>query len=183
MARGLRTRADHRRSRRGRRRRAAYPRRADQARRPCPADRRFPLYRPQAAQRSSGLRRGARQISHQSRQCRVQEQARPAIRQDHRDRDQERKAGADRRQLGFARPGPSDHAHGRERGERRAARRRRGHPRGDGQIRAFVRGAGGGDRAFPRAHHPVGESLVGAGSHHRLPDAWRSAPITRSISA
>ena len=34
-----------------------------------------------------------------------------------------------------------------------------------------------------RAHHPVGEGLVGAGSHHRLSHAWASAPITRCISA
>ena len=147
------------------------------------ADRRLPLHRPQAARRSSGLRRSARQISHQSRQCRLQEQARPAVRQDHRDRDPQRQDGAHRRQLGFARPGSFDHAHGRERGEREAARGRRGHARGDGAVGASVGGAGGGDRAQARAHHPVGESLVGSGPHHRLSHARASAPITRCISA
>ena len=74
-----------------------------------PADRRLPLYRPQAAQRPSGLRRGARQVPHQPRQRRLQEQARRcsspriveiaiAVRQ----------AGAHRRQLGLARSGIAD---------------------------------------------------------------------------
>ena len=113
----------------------------------CAADRRLPLYRPQAARRSSGLRRGAGQISHQSRQCRVQEQARPAVRQDRRDGDPQRQAGAHRRELGLARPGAPDFAHGRERGERGAARGARGHPRGDGALGAPLGRAGGGDRA------------------------------------
>ena len=175
--------ADDRRSRRGRRGRAPHPRPPARARDHGAADRRLPLYRPQAARRASGLRRGARQISHQSRQCRLQEQARPAVRQDHRDRDPQRQAGAHRRQLGLARPGSSDHAHGRERGEREAARGRRGHARGDGAVGASVGGAGGGDRAHARSHHPVGEGLVGAGPHHRLSHARASAPITRCISA
>ena len=50
-----------------------------QARRQRAADRRLPLHRPQAARRSSGLRRGAGEVSHQSRQCRLQEQARHAV--------------------------------------------------------------------------------------------------------
>ena len=41
--------------------------------------RRLPLYRPQAAGRSSGLRRGARQVPHQSRQCRLQGQEGPPV--------------------------------------------------------------------------------------------------------
>ena len=35
------------------------------------ADRRLPLHRTQAVRRSSGLRRGAQQVPHQSRQCRL----------------------------------------------------------------------------------------------------------------
>ena len=34
-----------------------------------------------------------------------------------------------------------------------------------------------------RPHHPLRQGLVGSGSHHRLPHAWASAPITRSIWA
>ena len=64
------------------------------------ADRRLSLHRPQAAGRASGLRRSARQISHQSRQCRLQEQARPAIRQDRRDCHPQRQDGAHRRNWG-----------------------------------------------------------------------------------
>ncbi len=52
-----------------------------------------------------GLRRGARQISHQSRQCRLQGKEGPAIRRHRRNRDPPRQAGAHRRQLGLARSG------------------------------------------------------------------------------
>ena len=65
-----------------------------------------------------------------------------------------------------------DDAHGRECGEREAARGRRRHARGDGPVGASVGGAGGGDRAQARSHHPVGESVVGSGPHHRLSHAW-----------
>jgi (E)-4-hydroxy-3-methylbut-2-enyl-diphosphate synthase len=51
------------------------------------AGRRFPLYRPQAAGRSSGLRRGAGEVPHQSRQCRLQGQEGQAVRRDRRDGD------------------------------------------------------------------------------------------------
>ena len=112
-----------------------------------PADRRLPLHRPQAARRPSGLRRGARQIPHQPRQRRLQEQARPAIRPDRRDRHPQRQGGAHRRQLGLARPGAADQPDGRERQERRARSSRRGDARGDGPLRAPLGGAGRGDRA------------------------------------
>ena len=120
VARRLRNGAHHGRPRGSRRRRSAYPRRPAQARHHHAADRRFPLHRPQAARRLSGLRRGARQIPHQSRQCRLQEQARHAVRRHHRDRQQERQAGPHRRQLGFARSGTADQADGREHGARRS---------------------------------------------------------------
>ena len=73
-----------------------------------------------------GLRRGARQIPHQSRQCRLQQQARSAIFADHRDRAEIRQAGAHRRQLGLARSGTAHAADGRERqvGKSRATRAR-----------------------------------------------------------
>ena len=86
------------------------------------AGRRLPLHRPQAARRSSGLRRGARQVPHQSRQCRLQGQEGPAVRRHRRDGDPLRQAGAHRRQLGLARPGAAHPADGRE---RQAARARR----------------------------------------------------------
>ena len=54
--------------------------RLDARRRRRAAGRRLPLYRPQAAGRPSGLRRGARQIPHQSRQCRLQGQEGPPVR-------------------------------------------------------------------------------------------------------
>ena len=64
-----------------------------------------------------------------------------------------------------------------------AARGGRGHARGDGAVGALVGGAGGGDWARARAHHPVGEGLGGSGPHHRLSHAWASGPIMRFISA
>ena len=119
-ARRLRARAHHGRPRRGGGGGAAHPgpaaadgrRRADR--------RRLPLHRPQAARRSSGLRRGARQVPHQSGQCRLQGEEGPPVRRHRRDRDQARQAGAHRRQLGLARPGAAHPADGRERALERA---------------------------------------------------------------
>ena len=62
-----------------------------------------------------GLRRGARQIPHQSRQCRLQGQEGQAVLRHRRDGAQARQAGAHRRQLGLARSGTADAADGRER--------------------------------------------------------------------
>ena len=89
--------------------------------------------------RPSRLRRGARQISHQSRQCRLQEQARRAVLDHRRDGDPAWQGGAHRRQLGFARPGIADRADGRERRQRGADRRARGDARGDGAARRCYR--------------------------------------------
>ena len=61
-----------------------------------------------------GLRRGARQIPHQSRQCRLQGQEGPPVRRHRRDGDQARQAGAHRRQLGLARSGTAHAPDGRE---------------------------------------------------------------------
>ena len=78
-ARGLGAGAHHGRPRRGGGRGAAYQGAPAQDGRRRAAHRRFPLYRPQAARRSSGLRRGARQVPHQSRQCRLQGEEGPAV--------------------------------------------------------------------------------------------------------
>ena len=85
------------------------------------ARRRLPLHRPQAAGRPPGLRRGARQVPHQSRQCRLQGQEGQAVLRHRRDGDQAQQAGAHRRQLGLARPGTADPADGRERQARSRA--------------------------------------------------------------
>ncbi len=178
------TRAPDRRPRRGRRRGAPYPRPARRDGRDGPADRRLPLYRPQAARRSSGLRRGARQIPHQSGQRRLQEQARPAIRPDRRDRDPQRQGGADRGELGIARPGAADAPDGRERRER-GARSTRARSRARRWSRSALLSAERAEEigSAARADHPVGQSLGGAGSDHRLPHARASARTMRSISA
>ena len=171
VARRLGNGAHHGRPRRGRRRRAAYPRRPAQARHHHALDRRFPLHRPQAARRISGLRRSARQVPHQSRQCRLQEQARHPVRRHHRDRQQERQAGAHRRQLGLARPGAAHQADGREHGVRQSARCARGDARGHGAVGAAV------GRARARARHaqeqddPVGKGFRRAGSDRGLSGA------------
>ena len=75
-------------------------------------------------ERASGLRRGARQIPHQSRQCRLQGQARPAIRRDRRDRAPPRQGGAHRGELGQPRSGAAHPADGRERDARRSRKTR-----------------------------------------------------------
>ena len=103
--------------------------------------RRFSLYRPQAPCRPSRLRRGARQVSHQSRQCRLQGKERPAIRRHRRNRDPSRQAGAHRRQLGLARPGTADASDGPERAVEPAGRRARRDARGHGAIGAAVGGS------------------------------------------
>ena len=150
VARRLGNGAHHRRSRGGRRRRSAYPRRPAQARHHHAPDRRLPLYRPQAARRISGLRRGARQIPHQSRQCRLQEQARHAVRRHHRDRQQEQQAGPHRRQLGLARSGAAHQADGREHGFAESARCPRGDARSHGAVGACCRRRGRKSSACPR---------------------------------
>ena len=71
-----------------------------------------------------GLRRGARQVPHQSRQCRLQGQEGPPVLRHRRDGDQARQAGAHRRQLGLARSGIAHAPDGRERQVRRRRRRR-----------------------------------------------------------
>ena len=121
-----------------------------QARHHHAPDRRLPLYRPQAARRLSGLRRGARQVPHQSRQCRLQEQARHAIRRHHRDRQQEQQGGPHRRQLGLARSGTADQADGREHGLGEPARRPRGDARSHGAVGACCRRRGRKSSACPR---------------------------------
>ncbi len=88
--------------------------RLERARRARAADRRLPFQRPQAAERAPGLRRGARQVPHQSRQRRPRQQARPAVRGDDRDRLPLRQAGAHRRELGEPGPGSADAHDGRE---------------------------------------------------------------------
>ena len=123
-ARRLRDRAHHGRPRRGGGRRAAHQGAAAQDGRRRADRRRLPLYRPQAARRSSGLRRGARQVPHQSRQCRLQGQEGPPVLRHRRDRDQARQAGAHRRQLGLARPGAAHPPDGRERALDRRRRTR-----------------------------------------------------------
>ncbi len=88
------------------------------------ADRRFPLQRPPAADRRTGLRRGAREVPHQSGQCRLRQETRHAVLDDHRDRAAPRQARAHRRQLGLARPVHGRGADGREPRARRAVGRR-----------------------------------------------------------
>ena len=137
-ARRLRDRAHHGRPRRGGGRRAAHQGAAAQDGRERAARRRLPLHRPQAARRSSGLRRGARQVPHQSGQCRLQGEEGPPVRRHRRDGDQARQAGAHRRQLGLARPGAADAPDGRERQAAEPRRRARGDARGDGAVGAAL---------------------------------------------
>ena len=64
-----------------------------------------------------------------------------------REGDPVRQGGADRRQLGLARPGIADRTDGRQRQARRAARRARCDARGDGALGARFGGAGRRNRA------------------------------------
>ncbi len=76
--------------------------------------RRLPLQRAQAAARIPGVRRSAREVSHQSRQRRSRQQARSAVRGDDRDRVPLQQARAHRRELGQPRSGSADASDGRE---------------------------------------------------------------------
>ena len=146
------------------------------------ARRRLPLYRPQAARRAPGLRRGARQVPHQPRQCRLQGQAGPPVRRDHRDRDQARQAGADRRELGLARPGSAHPPDGRERALPQPNGGPRGDARGDGAIGALLRPSAPRSSACPEPHHPLRQGVGGAGPDRRSTDAGARAPTSRCIS-
>ena len=142
-----------------------------------PADRRLPLYRPQAADRSSRLRRGARQIPHQPRQRRLQEQARRSVLDHRRTRDPSRQGRPHRRELGLARSGTADFADGRERQQRGAAGGARGDARSDDALRAAFGGARGGDRPPAGSHHPLGEGLGRAGPDRGLPHARQTLEL------
>ena len=101
----------------------------------------------------------------------------------HRGRARERQAGADRGQLGLARPEPADRDDGRQRppaGPPRRARRDHG---GDGRERPPVRGAGRGLRDAARPDHPQRQGVRGAGSGRRLPHAGRTLRLSASPGA
>ena len=167
-SRRFRDRPHHGRPRRGGRGRAAHQGAAAQDGRRRADRRRLPLHRPQAAGRSSGLRRGARQVSHQSRQCRLQGQEGPPVQRHRRDGDQARQAGAHRRQLGLARSGTAHAPDGRERQVAQSDGHARRHPRGDGAVGAAVGAARRGDRPAAQQDHPVRQGLGGAGPDRRL---------------
>ena len=179
----LRDRPHHGGPRRGRRRRAEDQGAAAQDRLRRADRRRLPLHRPQAPGRSSRLRRGARQVPHQSGQRRLQGQEGPAVFRHRRDGDQAQQAGAHRRQLGLARSGIADAPDGRERQVERSEGCPRGDARGDGAVGAVVGCARRGDRPAAQPHHPVGQGLGGAGPGAGLYRSRPAAPITRSISA
>ena len=75
-------------------------------------------------QGTPGMRAGAGEVPHQSRQRRPGHEARPAVRGNDRDRLPLRQAGAHRRQLGQPRPGTAGAHDGRELAAGRAAGRR-----------------------------------------------------------
>ena len=104
--------------------------------------------------------RSSRQISHQSRQCRLQGEARQAIRRDRRDRGEERQGGAHRGELGKPRPGFAHAADGRECASARAQGRARGDARGDRAVRAAQRRAGDRARARARQDRALGQGLA-----------------------
>ena len=141
------------------------------------ARRRLPLHRPQAAGREPGRGGSARQVSHQSRQRRLQGEEGPPVRCHHRHRAAARKAGAHRRQLGLARSRAADAPDGREREEQRAEGCARRHARGDRAVGTHLGRACRGAGARARPHHPLGEGVGGAGSRQRLHEARRARPL------
>ena len=108
-------RADHRQHRRRRQGRAAHPRPPARARLRGAAGRRLPLPRPSVPDPPPGVRRGAREAAHQSRQRRLRREARRPVRDDDRGGAAPRQAGAHRGQLGQPGPGSLDPHDGRER--------------------------------------------------------------------
>ncbi len=134
--------------------------------------------------RSSGLRRGARQIPHQSRQCRLQGQdatrsspqiVEMAIKHGKPVRIGVNWGSLDQELLTQLMDENSQ--------SNRAARRARGDARGHGAVGAAVGRARRGDRPAEEPHHPLGESLRGAGPDRASTPSWRAAPTTRCISA
>ena len=141
--------------------------------------RRLPLQRPSAAGGRAGLRRGAGQVPHQPRQCRLrQEEGRP-VRRDHREGDPVRQAGAHRRQLGFAGPGDGRHADGREPRPRRTVGCRPCGARGADPLGAGFGRQGRGDRPAARSHHPVVQGVRRAGADRGVSRPGRAAATTR----
>ncbi len=126
--------------------------------------------------------RGPRQVPDQPGQRRRQAPRRE-LPDDRPGCDRARQAGPDRGQLGLARPGPPDRAHGCQRPGRRAARRARRDDRGDGRVGPPLGRAGRGDRPSARPDHPVGEGVRRPRPRRRLPPASPRAATTRSISA
>ena len=94
--------------------------------------------------REPRLRRGARQVSHQPRQRRLQGQARPAVLGHRRAGPEARQARAHRRQLGQPRPGAAHAPDGRERGVAGAEGRPRRHARGHRAVGPALGRARGG---------------------------------------
>ena len=133
-----------------------------------PADRRFSFQRAQAPLQLPGLRPGARQVPHQSRQCRQGRAPRPAVRRDDRAGDRLRQAGAHRRQLGQPRPGFAGEPHGRERPVGESARRRQHHARGAHDLRDSQRAVRRSVGPARRPHRPGVQGFQRAGSHRRL---------------
>ena len=108
---------------------------------------------------------------------------RRALRDDRQGRDRQRRAGPDRGQLGLARPGDPDRAHGRQRRVGRAARCPRRDDRRDARVGDALGRAGRGDRDAPRPDHPLGEGLAASATSSTSTGGSPRAPTTRSTSA
>ena len=85
-----------------------------QVRRARAHHRRFSLQRPHSAAQVSGVRAGAFEVPHQSRQRQHRQEARRQFPHDDRSGHRVQEAGAHRRELGFARPDPAHPPDGRE---------------------------------------------------------------------
>ena len=116
-------------------------------------------------------------MAHQSRQRRLQEQARPAVLGHHRAGAEIRQAGAHRRQLGQPRPGAAHPPDGRECHLAAAEGCARGDARGDRAVGAALGRArrGAGPRPRPDRHLRQGQRR--AGPRQRLHHAGRALPL------
>ena len=129
-----------------------------------------------------GVRRGARQVPHQSGQRRHRQAARRTVRDHLQGRGRSRQAGAHRRQRRLAQPGAGRRE---DAGEHRPRSRQdlgRDHQRVHGALGDRVDRARARERAAQGSDHHLVQDVAAARSDRRLPRARARRPISRCTS-
>ena len=147
------------------------------------AHRRLPLQRPSAADEVPRLRRGARQVPHQSRQRRHRPAPRRAVLDDLQGGGRSRQAGSHRRQRRLAQPGARRREDAGEHRPRSRQDVRRDHQRVHGPLGGRIDGARDRERPAQGSDHHLVQDLAAARSDRGLPRAGARRPISRCTSA